>query len=712
MGSSHAAPDEAVRSRSNSAHASELLHAAAAGKSTLVRQLLEEAAMIGRLSEMSFERSCSAALFIASQNGHSEVVSALLAHGVNANTAARNGVTPLFVAARNGHREVVGLLLAFTPTDLMGPSLIAAAQQGHDVCVRLILQAGAPADFMQENRVSALWIASQSGKVSVARELLDASADANQRAAEDMPPLFVACQYGHVAVVQLLIARGARVDLVLENGRSPLSVACQRAVQVRIISPALGVVLTWRCLDVIALQSSEFQTEHLWSFLAVTQARLSSSLLGEDFESDSNLEEYKGENETSLAKLLLAAGAPVASGESGDLTRGGLAALNLACSRRDQAMLGLLHTLSAGHANAEQTILDIWEMRCDQAADVDEHDDDDDDDESDDEMDATGVVKYHGSQGLERDTTVGACQAHDDTPTKGEQTVGTQADAADQALKELRRQRQRLKEKARKAQQQRRRQLAASRAELRLAHGRARGEAADALRAAIALHALTSAEGCHALKEAIDAAEKIVKEMPEAALQGMRSDSLIAQAKARLSAMESNEALQRDSAEEDSEELTVEREVRRHVHEALEASDDEMDDATYEALRQEMEALRQNGANGAALPAASGNQVIKTLCEKLSEKLDESIRRRAGGSSDEVWVMPSTKHPHTGAAHLTSEDMSCCICMAAPRNASIVHGETAHICCCIACAKRLNARGHVCPICSEPIDAVLRNFVS
>lgn len=203
MGSSHAAPDEAVRSRSNSAHASELLHAAAAGKSTLVRQLLEEAAMLGRLSEISFERSCSAALFIASQNGHSEVVSALLAQGVNANTAARNGVTPLFVAARNGHREVVGLLLAFTPTDLMGPSLIAAAQQGHDVCVRLILQAGAPADFMQENRVSALWIASQSGKVSVARELLDASADANQRAAEDMPPLFVACQYGHVAVVQV-----------------------------------------------------------------------------------------------------------------------------------------------------------------------------------------------------------------------------------------------------------------------------------------------------------------------------------------------------------------------------------------------------------------------------------------------------------------------------------------------------------------------------
>ena len=58
-----------------------------------------------------------------------------------------------------------------------------------------------------------------------------------------------------------------------------------------------------------------------------------------------------------------------------------------------------------------------------------------------------------------------------------------------------------------------------------------------------------------------------------------------------------------------------------------------------------------------------------------------------------------------------STDQSCCVCMAAPKNASVVHGDTAHICCCLDCAKTLHSKGNACPICNEPIDTVLRNFV-
>ena len=60
----------------------------------------------------------------------------------------------------------------------------------------------------------------------------------------------------------------------------------------------------------------------------------------------------------------------------------------------------------------------------------------------------------------------------------------------------------------------------------------------------------------------------------------------------------------------------------------------------------------------------------------------------------------------------SESDHTCCVCMAAPRDASLVHGETAHICCCLECARTLKAKGNSCPICNDPIDAVLRIFFS
>ena len=58
----------------------------------------------------------------------------------------------------------------------------------------------------------------------------------------------------------------------------------------------------------------------------------------------------------------------------------------------------------------------------------------------------------------------------------------------------------------------------------------------------------------------------------------------------------------------------------------------------------------------------------------------------------------------------SAEDKSCVICWEKPRNATIVHGETGHGCCCIDCAKELKARNQPCPICRESIDLVIRQF--
>lgn len=54
----------------------------------------------------------------------------------------------------------------------------------------------------------------------------------------------------------------------------------------------------------------------------------------------------------------------------------------------------------------------------------------------------------------------------------------------------------------------------------------------------------------------------------------------------------------------------------------------------------------------------------------------------------------------------------CVICMALPRDATIVHGDTGHVCCCLGCAMKLQQRDGLCPMCREPIGAVIRHFSS
>jgi len=52
----------------------------------------------------------------------------------------------------------------------------------------------------------------------------------------------------------------------------------------------------------------------------------------------------------------------------------------------------------------------------------------------------------------------------------------------------------------------------------------------------------------------------------------------------------------------------------------------------------------------------------------------------------------------------------CVICLAAPKDASIVHGSTGHQACCLHCAKQLKSRRQPCPVCRRPIHRVIRNY--
>jgi Zinc finger, C3HC4 type (RING finger) len=55
-------------------------------------------------------------------------------------------------------------------------------------------------------------------------------------------------------------------------------------------------------------------------------------------------------------------------------------------------------------------------------------------------------------------------------------------------------------------------------------------------------------------------------------------------------------------------------------------------------------------------------------------------------------------------------DNHCSICLCEDRTATIIHGETGHIVCCLVCARILKARGDPCPVCRLPIDLVVQHF--
>merc|ERR1712045_193130 len=55
-------------------------------------------------------------------------------------------------------------------------------------------------------------------------------------------------------------------------------------------------------------------------------------------------------------------------------------------------------------------------------------------------------------------------------------------------------------------------------------------------------------------------------------------------------------------------------------------------------------------------------------------------------------------------------DEKCLICLTESRTATIVHGSTGHIACCLTCARILKGRGDRCPVCRLPIDSIIQQF--
>jgi ankyrin repeat protein len=167
-------------------------------------------------------------LHAAAQGGNPEVVSDLLARGLNVNAQhhqSRN--TPLHVAAYAGRLRAVELLLEaacdpnarnaeeFTPLTL-------ADMQGHAEVASLLVSRGADDLAATSHLRTSLHRAAETGTVADVRRVLALGADVNARDYWDNTPLHLAVRRDRIATVSTLIDAGADLNAQNQTGDTPL----------------------------------------------------------------------------------------------------------------------------------------------------------------------------------------------------------------------------------------------------------------------------------------------------------------------------------------------------------------------------------------------------------------------------------------------------------------------------------------------------------
>ncbi len=170
------------------------------------------------------------------------------------------------------------------------------------------------------------------------------------------------------------------------------------------------------------------------------------------------------------------------------------------------------------------------------------------------------------------------------------------------------------------------------------------------------------------------------------------------------------------------------------VHEGLDPSFDPDQPALFHV--EEMRKVRRNQDSTAVTNGAFVSSTIPMISsvddEEISsgsltsssdsteqDVIDEGngTNRAAGSNTGCTYTKSTALSPSVrptkqteSSAPLQRKDEFCVICLTEDRNATMVHGSTGHIACCLMCARILKARKDPCPVCRLPIDLVIQHF--
>lgn len=162
--------------------------------------------------------------------GHSEAVEILLENGADPTVADGDGLIPLMSAAENGSVATLKALLNHVDPDYINlisntgfSSLIIAAAHGHVDAVEYLLDNGAQADAVHENKVTALMYAAAAGHLEAMKMLIQkGKADLEFKHTNGGTALLEASTAGMHDAIVLLVESGASVDFMDDDGVNPL----------------------------------------------------------------------------------------------------------------------------------------------------------------------------------------------------------------------------------------------------------------------------------------------------------------------------------------------------------------------------------------------------------------------------------------------------------------------------------------------------------
>jgi uncharacterized protein len=228
-------------------------------------------------------------LILASKHGLEDVVSALVAAGVNLDAEAKAGVAPyhataLSLAAANGHGRIIRVLLRagadVNKNSENWSAVAAAAEAGHIGIVRVLVDAGGKANG------GSLLTPAELGQLEMIQFLVKAGADVNFATKEEDSVLGFAIRGGNARVVRFLIESGAKVNKP-SGRRTPLILAvCKQSTKL---------------VDVIVSAGADVNARDAWGVTALMEAAI--------------------REDTSIVERLLAAGAdPLMRTKEGQLS--------------------------------------------------------------------------------------------------------------------------------------------------------------------------------------------------------------------------------------------------------------------------------------------------------------------------------------------------------------------------------------------------------